>query len=71
MRNVPHMAAASLIVAKHHNTHCLAPNEEPAAYVDIPHFRVRNSGRAGIMEEFQGREGRLADRCSDRKTSLG
>jgi hypothetical protein len=28
MRNVPHMAAASLIVAKHHNTHCLAPNEE-------------------------------------------
>ena len=44
---------------------------DPAAYVDIPHFRVRNCDSAGIMEEFQRREGRLADRCSDHKTSLG
>jgi hypothetical protein len=33
----------------------------PAAYVDIPHFRVRNSGSAEIMEESVKREGWLAD----------
>ena len=43
----------------------------PAAHRDIPHFRVHNSNRAGIMEEFQGREGRVAHRLSFANPSSG
>jgi len=41
------------------------------AYVDIADFRARNSGSVKCMEEFHVREERLADRCSNRKRSLG
>jgi len=42
-----------------------------AVYEDLPHFCVRNSGSAGIMEESVRREGWLADQGSGHRTSLG
>jgi hypothetical protein len=44
---------------------------EPAANEDLRHNPVRNSDRAGIMEEFATPAGWLADRCIDCRTLLG